>query len=233
MYDQVPAGCDSSPISHGGKHSLNDNQPSFCDPDQLLSDILFVKGRILSFVPRGSRVQWALTLTECMDRILQDPTDPARWRRLMLAASLCLRQPERGGHSRRTSLTSLINKQCSAFRSSTDLLSLSTSIDPPQRRKSDGKNSDSKLSAVVSRKLDEGDVRGAVRLVSSSDTIAPFDEATLLKLRQKHPPRPNDRMAFPRTDVPPLQVETQDVRSAVESFKAGSSGGCQGFVLSI
>ena len=191
-------------------------------------DIRFVKGRILRFVPRGARVQWAQTLTDCIDRILQDPTQLAHWRRLMLAPSLCLRQPERGGHKRGSSLASLINKQCSAFRSSSDLLSLANPADPPQKRNSNGKNSNSRLAAIVSRKLDEADVRGAVRLVSSSDTIAPFDKATLLKLQQKHPPRPDDRMTFPQSDVPPLQVEAQVVRTAVESFNAGSSGGLSG-----
>ena len=80
-----------------------------------------------------------------------------------------------------------------------------------------------RLASAVSKKLDEGYIRGAVRLVSSSDKVAPFNEETLSKLREKHPPRPNDRKKVPTTDdVPPLQVDINEVRSAIKSFSAGS-----------
>ena len=230
MSDHVPPQDVSASLSQT-KTQLNES-PLSCqptdDPHTLLSDIRFVKGRILRFVPRGSRVQWASTLTECIDRILQDPADPAYWRRLLLAPSLCLKQPERGGHNRRPSLASVVNKQCSTFLSSSDLLSVATPSDTSHTRVRKFRNNDSRLPGIVSRKLDEGDIKGAVRLVSSSDTIAPFDEATLLKLREKHPPRPKDHRLFPTSNAPPLQIEMSEVRSAMDSFKAGSSGGLSG-----
>ena len=220
MSDKVPSHTDQV---HASQTSVSPCVSS----ESLLSDIRSVKRRILRFVPRGARVQWAITLSNCIERILQDPTEPAHWRRLLLAPSLCLKQPKRGGHDRKASLASLINRQCVAFLSSKDLLSLQSSTESPRRKKY-SKTNDSRLPIMVSKKLDEGDVQGAVRLVSSSDSVAPFDEETLSKLREKHPPRPNDRMPFPLMDVPPLQVSTKDVRSAVESFKPGSSGGLSG-----
>ena len=39
----------------------------------------------------------------------------------------------------------------------------------------------------MSAKLEEGDLKGAVRLASSEDTQAPMNEATLEALEGKHP----------------------------------------------
>ena len=146
MSDQIPHR-DLSPSPQTDSPSSVQPDLSLCfgDPKSLLSDIRFVKGRILRFVPRGARVQWATTLTECVDRILQDPGDPGHWRSLMLAPSLCLKVPQRGGHNRRSSLTSLVNKQCSAFRSSSDLLSLASPANPHQSRRSKANNNHSRL----------------------------------------------------------------------------------------
>jgi len=204
------------------------NQASSENNNRLLSDIMFFKGRILRFVPHGARVQWALTLTECIDRILLEPSEQSHWLRLMLAPSLCLKKPERGGRSRKTSLAGIVNKQCSAFRSSSDLYSLAASDESSQRKIHKKANDNSRLASAVSRKLDEADIKGAVRLLSTTDTIAPFDAVTLAKLQEKHPPRPNDRKDFPTTDAPPLQVSVIEVRSAVKSFSAGSAGGISG-----
>ena len=44
------------------------------------------------------------------------------------------------------------------------------------------------LAARVSAKLEEGDFKGAARLASSEDTLAPLNEATLEALKGKHPP---------------------------------------------
>ena len=44
----------------------------------------------------------------------------------------------------------------------------------------------------VEAKLSDGDVTGAVRLASSNDTLAPFDDETLSGLQSKHPPTPPD-----------------------------------------
>ena len=41
-------------------------------------------------------------------------------------------------------------------------------------------------------KLSDGDVTGAVRLASSNDTLAPFDDETLSGLQSKHPSYPSD-----------------------------------------
>lgn len=82
----------------------------------------------------------------------------------------------------------------------------------------------------ASIKLQEGDVRGAVRALNSDETIAPLTDDNLAALRQKHPAAPLDRRPLtpPSPQVPPLQVSSEEVLSAIRSFNPGSAGGRDG-----
>ena len=77
----------------------------------------------------------------------------------------------------------------------------------------------------VSRKLKEGDVRGAVRIITSEDSVAPYSPSVLSALELKHPRRPPDRRAFPTASESPLFATEGDVIKAIKSFPVGSSGG--------
>ena len=86
----------------------------------------------------------------------------------------------------------------------------------------------------ISEKLEDGDVRGAIRLASSDDTIAPHDETTLAALRLKHPPRriiSGDESLFISNENDthlPLSVMERDIVDSIKSFPAGSAGGIDG-----
>jgi len=45
------------------------------------------------------------------------------------------------------------------------------------------------LASRVSVKLDDGGIRGAIRLASSEDTLAPYNSDTIQSLRLLHPAR--------------------------------------------
>jgi hypothetical protein len=49
------------------------------------------------------------------------------------------------------------------------------------------RSTSSDVAALVSSKLEEGDILGAIRLAASDDTMAPFDDVTAMPLRDKHP----------------------------------------------
>jgi len=80
--------------------------------------------------------------------------------------------------------------------------------------------------AAVS-KLEDGNIRAAVRIICSSDEPAADSVATLNALIAKHPDAPAD-IGFPNISLDgpfePLQVSEDDVRRAVISFPPGSSG---------
>lgn len=82
----------------------------------------------------------------------------------------------------------------------------------------------------MSAKLEEGNYKGAVRLVCSDETHAPASPATLLALRTKHPTAPADRrvVSGPSPPVSSTKFDESSVRSATLSFPAGSSAGPDG-----
>ena len=63
-------------------------------------------------------------------------------------------------------------------------------------------NDNSKLAAAVSSKLEAGNFRAAVWIISSSDTPAPTNQDTLNALRTKHPGPAHDELrAIPKTTL--------------------------------
>ena len=75
-------------------------------------------------------------------------------------------------------------------------------------------------------KLKEGDFKGAVRLASSEDMLAPLNEATLEALKGKHPSPPPDSI-IPLADQTSqhLTISGEDVTQA---FRKSSAGGPDG-----
>jgi hypothetical protein len=81
----------------------------------------------------------------------------------------------------------------------------------------------------VSSKLKEGDFRGAVRLASSDESFAPYDETTLKKLRDKHPPAHSESIyPLPQDTQEVLQVTPSIVKKSIFSFLSGSAAGPDG-----
>jgi len=85
------------------------------------------------------------------------------------------------------------------------------------------------LCQAVTAKLEEGNMRAAIRLLMSDDTPASPSVESLAKLQDKHPSASLDPVDLP----PPSQagcllVDENEVRRAVLSFPSGSAGGPDG-----
>ena len=89
-----------------------------------------------------------------------------------------------------------------------------------RRKRSSGSPIDN-LAARVSSKLEDGDVRGAIRLAASDDTIAPFNDVTAAVLRSKHPSRaaPDSQSPTPNSDSS-IALHESDILSAIKAFLA-------------
>jgi len=149
-----------------------------------------------------------------------------------------LSKPARGGKSR--NLSNIIVKRCKDFHftSDDDLRAGSMGCDtqgevtggkrgPVKKKTADP---DGILAKLVSVKLEEGNYKGAVRLISSEDTPALRSVEGLQMLLDKHPPAHKDRSmpAAPTILQPCTEFPTSAVWSAVKSFPPGSSGGPDG-----
>ena len=163
-------------------------------------------------------------MTEKLTTILKGVSQlnsEASWQRLFMFPSRCLVCPKRGG--RRQNLCNLVNE---AVHQETDNQT-SNSININITKKHSKADYLQTLANRVSSKL-EGDLRGAVRIASSSTAIAPENPDTLKKLKDKHPP------PHPSSGIPPLRVNgsindlditPSVVRKAIFAFPAGSAGG--------
>jgi len=99
---------------------------------------------------------------------------------------------------------------------------------PPRRGVAAGAAEKFDSGKKVEAKLSDGDVRGAIRLLTSDDTIAPNNDATKASLRDKHPAHPEPRDFPPEDDgatPPQIVLESGDVAKAIRSFPPGSAGG--------
>ena len=83
----------------------------------------------------------------------------------------------------------------------------------------------------LSAKLSDGDVKGALRLLTSSDTAALPSDENIACLKLKHPDAPADLNLPPSPDQEvelPAQVSEADITAAIGGFNAGSSAGLDG-----
>ena len=129
----------------------------------------------------------------------------------------------RGGKSR--NLTTLIIQQTQNYESGAVLAPGRRTV-KPRRAVSSGNESAAKR---ASAKLEEGDNKGALRALSSNDTLAAFSRSTFDSLSSLHPACPSNRRPPPSQPLTPaLQVSPSDVRLAIMSLPNGSAGGPDG-----
>ena len=133
--------------------------------------------KILKRVPHASCEVAAKKLATVVGNVV-NCNDHGSWVRLQRFPARCLRVPQRGG--RRRNLASQV------------ILQVNEKSDPPAqppcKRPLKSNCSDDNLAARVAAKLEEGDVKGAVRLASSEDSIAKRCDATLASARKTSSP---------------------------------------------
>lgn len=86
-------------------------------------------------------------------------------------------------------------------------------------------NTGQSLAKRIEAKVNDFDIKGAIRILSSEDKLAPFNENTLSKLRTKHPQATST--AKLEVQPPPaascsLTVTEHDVKRKINSFHCGS-----------
>ena len=188
----------------------------------VLEDIRAAQYQVLKFIPKASRTNFALTLSSTITKIISNPSDVDNWRRLLLMPKICLKAPPRAGQ--KTSLATLVNRQIGNLCQNEDLTSL---LGVHRARKLSKKKKWSARPNLISSKIDESNIRGAVRIASSADETEPPKIRSLEVLKIKHPEAPNDRRPFttPGDDIDSIEMSIELVRDAINSFAPGSAGG--------
>jgi hypothetical protein len=194
--------------------------------DVILSRLIQGRQKILKRLPRASRAIAAEKLASLLAAVIDDSTNLVAWSNLLLCAPMCFSAPgDRGGKKRQSSLTSKVN---SVLKEYPNVKSEPATVVAfrGQRKQRSAVNV---LSARVSAKIEDGDIRGAIRLAASDDTTAPHNEATLAALRLQHPSRLSSNIDAAASVCDPLPaslvVYEADITEAVKSFPNGSAGG--------
>ena len=182
--------------------------------------------KILKRIPRASRDHAARKLATILDQVVLN-NNTASWNCLFSFAPCCLRMPRRGGHCR--SLASHVNAMLKEESDPDPPDSISEERSHRQHHGQDPQDPPQNVAARVAAKLEEGDIKGAIRLAFSKDTITSPNPGTLSALQEKHPPpksSPGSRGdSSPVVSIaPPIQVSSEEVIKAICSFPCRSAG---------
>jgi hypothetical protein len=182
-------------------------------------------GPILQRIPKNARVHVGNLALKLINDVIQHPSSATCWSRLLGFPSACLAKPSRGGKSR--NLTTAIINQVQQYQAGIERSPAPSTRRAAQRCKS-VKTPEQQIAASAAAKLEDGDVKGAVRILCSDDKLAVVNATTLHELSRLHPSAPLDRRPAPSLVVPPLQVFPVAIKKAIQSFPNGSSGGPDG-----
>ena len=184
---------------------------------------------VLVKIPKTALNHVAGTLDTLLRNACQLPATGA-WEKLICFPYWGLRQPDKSPQNRPDlTLTTKIKNQVDEYMACTGLPELSPRDSSHVRRQST--NQEDALRRRVNIKFMEGDIRGAVREVCSSNGLAPFSPETLTALQEKHPPAPaNLNLPLPPEEGihQPRTASRRDISKAINSFKPGSAAGPDG-----
>ena len=124
----------------------------------------------------------------------------------------------RGGKKKKSQAT-IINKRIDLF--------IKDTLEPEKYMP---RKSAPSLKNLVTSRLSMADISGAVRVISSSDTVLQPSIEVRNKLLEKHPPPRTQINLPPTSDTPNIVCSKNEVKLAIKSFKPGSSGGPDGLL---
>jgi hypothetical protein len=187
---------------------------------ELKFDHPHIQDNVIKHILRSARPYCAAQLTAIINKVIADNKNVSAWSRLLEYGQTMLLAPPRAG--RRHNLVNILR-----MRSADNLLQ-----SPPvshARSYIQSQDESSALAAAVRSKLEDGNIKAAVRISWSDDKPAPNNQATFDALRRRRPAVPADHRNLPNPSTyPAMQTTERDVIKAIRSFPAGSSAGPDG-----
>ena len=141
---------------------------------------------VIKKIPKASRAHCARTYTEIIEGVTV-VGDKKSWEKWYEFTGACLANPKRGG-KKNTSLATVINKRLVQFNKGGPSEVQGDTNEVKKGRKKKTQNPQKpQLDLQVAARLGIGDVKGAVRLVTSKDIVLPITPEVKAKLLEKHP----------------------------------------------
>jgi hypothetical protein len=170
---------------------------------------------LLKRIPRGARSCVASALASTISKCTS-ANDTSSWLELLTFSYKTFHVTRDNSN---TSLTQKVKNNTSN----------DTSITPPEAPLR-SHNSKFDIFSKVEEKIQDGDLKGAARLLFSNDTLAPDTPDTISALKSKHPPGPSSPFFVDPPSEPAicLRAKEEDVLAAIASFPMGSASGLDG-----
>ena len=176
--------------------------------------------RVLPRIPQGARAQAARKYTQVLGGVIAENDGPA-WQYLLEFAYRALNV---SADAKAKPLATCVKDNVSRY--DRPLVIPDGKRREPERGASDAH----RASAAEYRLAAKGDLRGAIRLLSSSESLVPTDDvATQQEMIEKHPAPQDEDVppALPSGPVP-RHCSADEIEEALGSFPSGSSGGTDG-----
>lgn len=180
-----------------------------------MESIFSLKSRIgvLKRIPKSARPLAAKTYTDLINKCIANK-DLLSWENLLTFSYKAFHISSEH-KSKKKSLASIVKENLS-------------NMTLPKNRKNKYEAAD--FFKRVGSKVADFDVKGAVKLLCSEDTFAPYNEDTIIKLKGKHP-SPSRILNFPDnpTEEESFQTTPVRVKDSIMSFSFGTASGMDGF----
>ena len=179
---------------------------------------------VIKRIPKAARAATADSLSKLIERAITNPSTET-WEHFLSFAFRALRAPSKVPGEKHKTAASVIKKQIADLESNVPLVARQRE---PHSPTSDRQNS---VARRVMSKCADGDIKAALRALTSNEEFIQPTSDTVTALRRKHPAAPPDENIPPplqSQEAPPLRVQTAQVRSAIESMPTGSAAGLDG-----
>ena len=179
---------------------------------------------IIQRLPKSVRIALAEELSTKVNAVVAHSTVDAWWELLTFSYTY-LRMPKESKKQQNGTLASHIR----SLMSNPCLPAANVMENNTPGGATQNAASPANLAKRVQAKCADGDIRAALRLLTTDDSIADRNEDTERALREKHPSRSNSSELPPeQQDIQPLQAAAESVLAALSSMPAGSGAGLDG-----
>ena len=193
---------------------------------QFLTELLTHKTKLIKFIPKAVRVDLANFYCNLLNGVMDNPRCLNAWRNLFLFSYFCLAQPPRGGKKTKC-LENFIRNRINDFSKNNKALAVRPIL-RKAHKKVDSKNESDKILKIASQKIEEGDIKGGMRLLTSNNRLAAETEEVLNSLVEKHPQQSQPHNRIAESIVTHFHAGSSDTLQVLKTFPKGSSGGIDG-----
>lgn len=182
--------------------------------------------------PKGARQTICTELSKTIDGCC-NVNDVFSWQKLLSFSYFVLPSSSQPDVSS-CNLTTTVKNNATSFSSisNPDLVKMLYKFQvQPQRssRNRPAQNLEKKVAAKIAAKISDGDVKGAVKVLTSEDTVAPQNADTLKLLQEKHPEHPPYDKEIDLSPLPQaISITEKDVLKSINTFPNGSASGLDG-----